>query len=300
MTPGMMSLMATAHLDDGDAEAVLRNFATRHGIRRLALFGSVLRGEETRPATSTCWWSSRRVGRPDCSASQSWSWSSARCWGGRSSCGPMRISAGTSGTTSGHGRVCSMPPDDEVRVCHLVEAANKAVTYAAGRSRDDLDRDELLRLALTKLVESVGEAARRKLRPESDDDHVDVGASTASRHACTGFWSWVAKYAMSAMASPARDTACSATATNDRSAGSRRSSEVWLRNTRRGHADAPRSTALTGYRHYYGVKRLSLRSSGEFHVFETGDQLWPAAEPSSAGSAKRMTWVRMSVKSPGS
>jgi len=83
-----------------------------------------------------------------------------------------------------------MPPDDEVRVCHLVEAANKAVTYAAGRSRDDLDRDELLRLALTKLVESVGEAARRKLRPESDDDHVDVGASTASRHACTGFWSW--------------------------------------------------------------------------------------------------------------
>jgi len=49
--------MATAYLDDGDAEAVLRDFATRHGIRRLALFGSVLRGEETRPATSTCWWS---------------------------------------------------------------------------------------------------------------------------------------------------------------------------------------------------------------------------------------------------
>ena len=47
MTPGMMSLTATAHLDDGDAEAVLRDFATRHGIRRLALFGSVLRGEET-------------------------------------------------------------------------------------------------------------------------------------------------------------------------------------------------------------------------------------------------------------
>ncbi len=57
MTPGMMSLMATAYLDDGDAEAVLRDFATRHGIRRLALFGSVLRGEETRPATATCWWS---------------------------------------------------------------------------------------------------------------------------------------------------------------------------------------------------------------------------------------------------
>ena len=37
-------------MDDGDAEAVLRDFATRRGIRRLALFGSVLRGEETPPS----------------------------------------------------------------------------------------------------------------------------------------------------------------------------------------------------------------------------------------------------------
>jgi len=36
-----------AHLHDGDAEAVLRDFATRHRIQRLALFGSALRGEET-------------------------------------------------------------------------------------------------------------------------------------------------------------------------------------------------------------------------------------------------------------
>ncbi len=43
----MMFLMAMANLDDGDGEAVLRDFAIRHGIRRLALFGSVLRGEET-------------------------------------------------------------------------------------------------------------------------------------------------------------------------------------------------------------------------------------------------------------
>ncbi len=35
--------------------------------------------------------------------------------GGRSSCGPTRTSAGTSGTTSGHRRVRSMPLDDEVR-----------------------------------------------------------------------------------------------------------------------------------------------------------------------------------------
>lgn len=53
-----------------------------------------------------------------------------------------------------------MPPDDEIRVRHLVEAASKAVSYAAGRSRADLDDDELLRLVLTKLVEIVGEAAK--------------------------------------------------------------------------------------------------------------------------------------------
>lgn len=39
--------MSAGHLSDADAEAVLRDFARRHGIRQLALFGSVLRGEET-------------------------------------------------------------------------------------------------------------------------------------------------------------------------------------------------------------------------------------------------------------
>ncbi len=41
----MIVLMALVSLDDADA--FLRDFATRHGIRRLALFGSVLRGEDT-------------------------------------------------------------------------------------------------------------------------------------------------------------------------------------------------------------------------------------------------------------
>jgi uncharacterized protein len=40
---GMMDLTALADLDEADA--FLRDFATRHGIRRLALFGSVLREE---------------------------------------------------------------------------------------------------------------------------------------------------------------------------------------------------------------------------------------------------------------
>lgn len=40
------------------------------------------------------------------------------------------------------------------------EAAQKAIEHCQGRSRADLESDELLRLALTKLVEILGEAAK--------------------------------------------------------------------------------------------------------------------------------------------
>lgn len=52
-----------------------------------------------------------------------------------------------------------MRPEDEVRVQHLVDAAATARRFVDGRDRGDLDDDEMLRLALTKLVEIVGEAA---------------------------------------------------------------------------------------------------------------------------------------------
>jgi uncharacterized protein with HEPN domain len=55
--------------------------------------------------------------------------------------------------------------DDGVRIRHLIEAAEKAVGYAAGRTRASLNDDELLRLALTKLVEIVGEAAKQVSEP---------------------------------------------------------------------------------------------------------------------------------------
>ncbi len=51
------------------------------------------------------------------------------------------------------------PPEDLIRLHHLREAAEKAVMFSKGRTRQSLD-DELLRLGLTKLVEIVGEAAK--------------------------------------------------------------------------------------------------------------------------------------------
>ncbi len=53
------------------------------------------------------------------------------------------------------------PPDDLARLRHLLDAAGKAIEFCQGRSRDDLARDEMLVLALTKLIEIVGEAAKQ-------------------------------------------------------------------------------------------------------------------------------------------
>lgn len=73
-----------------------------------------------------------------------------------------------------------MTPPDEVRIRHLVEAAEKAVAYASQHSREDLDSDELLRLALTKLVEIVGEAAKQ-VTEATRARHPDVPWSAAAR-----------------------------------------------------------------------------------------------------------------------
>lgn len=54
-----------------------------------------------------------------------------------------------------------MTQPDEIRIEHMREAARKAIDFCRDRSRADLDSDELLRLALSKLVEIVGEAAKQ-------------------------------------------------------------------------------------------------------------------------------------------
>ena len=73
-----------------------------------------------------------------------------------------------------------MRPDDCVRLRHLHEAATKAIRYSEGKKRSDLDHDELLRLALTKLVEIVGEAAK-SISPEGRAEMPTVPWSAAAR-----------------------------------------------------------------------------------------------------------------------
>ncbi len=51
------------------------------------------------------------------------------------------------------------PANDRARLQHMLDAAHKSQTFMAGKSRDDLDRDEVLSLAVTRLLEIIGEAA---------------------------------------------------------------------------------------------------------------------------------------------
>ena len=52
-----------------------------------------------------------------------------------------------------------MHKDDEIRIRHMLDAAREAESFAAGRTRRDLDTDRQLVLSLVKEIEIVGEAA---------------------------------------------------------------------------------------------------------------------------------------------
>jgi len=54
-----------------------------------------------------------------------------------------------------------MKSHDLVRVSHMVEAANEAMSFARGKRRTDLDRDRMLTVALVREIEVMGEAASK-------------------------------------------------------------------------------------------------------------------------------------------
>jgi uncharacterized protein with HEPN domain len=51
--------------------------------------------------------------------------------------------------------------DDTAALRHMLDYAQTARRLVEGRTREDLDTDEMLRLALTRAVEVIGEAAKR-------------------------------------------------------------------------------------------------------------------------------------------
>jgi uncharacterized protein with HEPN domain len=66
-----------------------------------------------------------------------------------------------------------MSPRDLVYVGHMLDMARKAVNKTHGLSRDSYDADENLRLALTHLIQIIGEAGRH-VSQEFTDQHPEI------------------------------------------------------------------------------------------------------------------------------
>ena len=58
--------------------------------------------------------------------------------------------------------------DDGVSMRQMLDHARKGCAMASGRCRTDLDSDYMLQLAMTRLVEIIGEAASRVSEPTRD------------------------------------------------------------------------------------------------------------------------------------
>lgn len=161
----------------------LAAFCRRHHIRKLSLFGSVLRDDfrpdsdvdvlvEFEPGHSVGW---EIVDMEDelsiCSAGTRWT----LC--------RRSFSIGDCGIEYSTAPRCSMPKDDYVYVGHMLETANAVVAKTAGISRSDFDGNENLRLAVTHLIQTVGESARR-VSHEFRQLHPDIpwGNIVAMRH----------------------------------------------------------------------------------------------------------------------
>lgn len=52
-----------------------------------------------------------------------------------------------------------MQNKDRVRVEHMIDAAETALSFVAGRQQADLDSDVMLRFAVVRAIEIIGEAA---------------------------------------------------------------------------------------------------------------------------------------------
>lgn len=54
-----------------------------------------------------------------------------------------------------------MDPSDRIRLQHMLNAANDAISFSNGRTKTDLDTDRMYTLSLVKCIEIIGEAAGR-------------------------------------------------------------------------------------------------------------------------------------------
>ena len=66
-----------------------------------------------------------------------------------------------------------MHADDQTRLRHIVDAARQAIAFVEGRRPSELETDRMLSLALVRLLEIIGEAARG-VSSGYRDTHADI------------------------------------------------------------------------------------------------------------------------------
>lgn len=66
-----------------------------------------------------------------------------------------------------------MPKDEMVYVGHMLDKAREALSLTCGKTRHDYDNDLALRLALTHLIQIIGEAARH-VTPQFRERHPHI------------------------------------------------------------------------------------------------------------------------------
>lgn len=66
-----------------------------------------------------------------------------------------------------------MPQGDLLYLGHMLDVSLQAISKVRGVGREDFDEDENLRLALTHLIQMIGEAARR-VSAESRQKHPEI------------------------------------------------------------------------------------------------------------------------------
>jgi len=63
--------------------------------------------------------------------------------------------------------------DDMARLKHIRDQAQEAITLLRGKTKNDLENDHILQLALTRLVEIIGEAST-KVSIEFKQQHKEI------------------------------------------------------------------------------------------------------------------------------
>ena len=66
-----------------------------------------------------------------------------------------------------------MPPEDRIRIEHMIDAAGSVARFIAGRLKNDIETDEMLRFALVRAIEIFGEAAG-KVSAETRSAHSNI------------------------------------------------------------------------------------------------------------------------------